>query len=147
MSASEPRPPHQDDPRWENLVKNFQELDSGTPREPSAQERQDQLEKLFSTGPGTLAGPRDSMPSELEESDEKFVPEEPAAIGSGDPMLTLAWIAAAGGPIGLLLCVLFFRSAPSFVFIGLAIFAVAAIAYLIKRLPTGRDPGDDGAQV
>lgn len=147
MSFPDARRPHQDDPRWDDLVKNFQEIDATAPREPSAAERANQLKKLFNTGPGAVAGPRDSAPAELEESDEKFVPDEPAALGSGDPMLNMAWVTAAGGPIGLLLCVLFFRSAPTFVFIGLALLAVAGIAYLLLRLPTKRDPGDDGAQV
>jgi len=144
MSSSDATPPGREDPRWDDLVKNFQQLDAQAPREPSAQERADQLRKLFSTGPGASNGPRDFVP---EESDEAFVPEEPAALGSGDPMLNLAWTAAVGGPIGLLLCVLFFRSAPAFVVIGLALASVIGIAYLIKRLPTERDPGDDGAQV
>ncbi|WP_159611679.1 hypothetical protein [Glutamicibacter sp. JC586] len=147
MSTSNPSSTPEDDPRWENLVKNFQELDASVPREPSAQERSDRLKELFNSGPGAALGPRDSIPAELEESDEKFVPDEPAALGSGDPMVNLSWVGAAGGPVGLLLCVLFFRSAPTFVYIGLALCAVVGIAFLIKRLPTGRDPGDDGAQV
>jgi len=144
MTESDAIPPEQEDPRWDDLVKNFQQLDAQAPREPSAQERADQLKKLFNTGPGAMNGPRDFAP---EESDEPFIPDEPAALGSGDPMLNLAWTAAAGGPIGLLLCVLFFRSAPAFVVIGLALATLAGIAYLVKRLPTSRDPGDDGAQV
>ncbi|KSU64755.1 hypothetical protein [Arthrobacter sp. NIO-1057] len=144
MNASNHTPGASEDPRWDDLVKNFQQLDAQAPREPSAQERADQLKKLFNTGPGAVSGPRDYVP---EESDEPFVPDEPAALGSGDPKLNLAWTAAAGGPIGLLLCVLFFRSAPAFVVIGLALATIAGIAYLVKRLPTQRDPGDDGAQV
>ena len=97
------------DPQWDELVENFRQLDSNTPREPSAAERAAQLEKLFNTGPGAMRGPRDYV---AEDTPEEFVPQEPAALGSGDPMLNLAWVGAAGGPLGLLLCVLFFRSAP-----------------------------------
>lgn len=144
MTPEESTPSNQHDPQWDELVENFRQLDASAPREPSAAERADKLEKLFNTGPGALRGPRDFT---VEESDEPFVPEEPAALGSGDPKLNVAWVGAAGGPIGLLLCVLFFRSAPPFVFAGLAVVAVLGIAYLLKRLPTHRDPGDDGAQV
>lgn len=144
MNPEDQKPSDANDPRWDDLVENFRALDHQAPREPSAAERQEHLRKLFSTGPGATAGPRDY---EVEESDEEFVPEEPAALGSGDPVANLAWAAAVGGPLGLLICVIFFRSAPTFIYIGLAILAVLGIIFLLRKLPTGRDPGDDGARV
>ncbi|MGH3652586.1 hypothetical protein [Glutamicibacter sp.] len=144
MNPEDAHPSNQNDPQWDALVENFRQLDASAPREPSADERAAKLEKLFNTGPAAVRGPRDYV---AEETPEEFVPEEPAALGSGDPMLNLAWVGAAGGPLGLLLCVLFFRSAPVFIYFGLAIVALLGIAYLLKRLPTERDPGDDGAQV
>lgn len=144
MNPEDAQPSGRKDPQWDELVENFRQIDSNTPREPSAAERAAQLEKLFNTGPGAMRGPRDYV---AEDTPEEFVPQEPAALGSGDPMLNLAWVGAAGGPLGLLLCVLFFRSAPGFIYFGLAIVALLGIAYLLKRLPTERDPGDDGAQV
>lgn len=113
------------------------------PHEKSAAERQAELRRLFNTGPGA-PGPRD-FPTE--EPDGDFIPEEPPAIGSGDPVLTLSWCAAAGGPLALLLCVIFFRNAPSILYFTLALISLAGVAMLLRRLPKHRDPGDDGARV
>ncbi|WP_141365562.1 hypothetical protein [Glutamicibacter uratoxydans] len=148
MKPEDMTPAGSDDPRWDELVENFRTLDQDAPREPSAQEREQQLRKLFNTGPGALPGPRDYQPQDdQEDGGEQFIPEEPPALGSGNPLVNLAWTAAVGGPVGLLLCVILFRSAPTFVYIGLAIAAVLGTAYLLLRLPTERDPGDDGARV
>ncbi len=144
MTPADDKPSGADDPRWDELVENFRTLDQGTPREPSAAEREAQLRRLFSTGPGAVTGPRDY---EVEDTEEEFVPQEPAALGSGNPMLNLAWTTAVGGPIGLLLCVIFFRSAPTFVYVALVALSIAGVIYLLRRLPTERDPGDDGARV
>lgn len=144
MGSEDTTPSRSDDPRWDELVENFRTLDQDTPREPSAAERQQQLRNLFSTGPGALPRPRDY---EIEEGDEEFVPEEPDALGSGNPLTNLAWVAALGGPLGLLLCVIFFRSAPVYVYVGLVIATLLGAAYLLLHLPTERDPGDDGARV
>lgn len=144
MNPAENKPSDADDPRWDELVENFRTLDQGTPREPSAAERQAELRQLFSTGPGAVTGPRDY---EVEHTEEEFIPDEPAALGSGNPMVNLAWTMAAGGPMGLLLCVIFFRSAPAFVYIGLVALSIIGVTYLLRRLPTERDPGDDGARV
>lgn len=144
MNADGNRPSEADDPRWDALVENFRMLEEQTPHEPSAEEREAQLRKLFGTGPAAAPGPRDYVAAE---TPEQFVPEEPAALGSGDPLLNMAWTGAVGGPLGLLLCVIFFRSAPGFILIGLAIAAALGMIYLVRRLPTDRDPGDDGAKV
>ena len=93
-----------------------------------------------------MRGPRDYV---AEDTPEEFVPQEPAALGSGDPMLNLLRVGAAGeSTLGLLLCVLFFTAQlPGFIYFGLAIVALLGIAYLLKRLPTSeRNPGDDGAR-
>lgn len=143
MNPAEHEPSNTEDPRWDELVDNFRNLDVPAPREPSAEERAAELAKLFNTGP-LARGPRDYV---SDETPEDFIPEEPAAIGSGDPMLNLAWVGAVGGPFGLLFCVIFFRSAPGFIYLGLAATAIVGIFYLLRRLPTQRDPGDDGAKV
>lgn len=104
----------------------------------------ERLRRLFTTGPGA-SGPRDYALQE--EPDGEFVPEDPVAIGSGDPVLTLAWLAAAGGPLALLLGVIFFRGAPTALFIALGLITLAGVGLLLYRLPNDRDPGDDGARV
>ena len=104
MNPAEHEPSNTEDPRWDELVDNFRNLDAPARREPSAEERAAELAKLFNTGP-LARGPRDYV---ADETPENFIPEEPAAIGSGDPMLNLAWVGAVGGPFGLLfLCDLF----------------------------------------
>ncbi|NKX51002.1 hypothetical protein HER39_10600, partial [Arthrobacter deserti] len=53
------------------------------------------------------AGPRDyTVPDDAGE----FVPPEPAPLGTGEPLVVLAWLAVAGGPVGLLLIAMFWRS-------------------------------------
>lgn len=157
MNPGENQPSSTPDPQWDELVRNFRtttgdsaaaetEHHTEDPRDAAAaKEANDRrLRELFSTGPG--AGPRDYSPAEDEDA-EDFVPQEPSALGSGDPKINLAWTGAAGGPLGLLLCVLFFRSAPGLIFILLALITVLGIGYLLYRLPKHRDPGDDGARV
>lgn len=115
------------------------------PHEPTAADRDKALHDLFNTGP-LARGPRDYEVEEAE-SDAGFVPEEPPALGSGDPVLTLSWTAVAGGSLGLLLCVLFFRNAPGGLYALLAVMVLVGVVMLFRRLPKHRDPGDDGARV
>lgn len=78
--------------------------------------------------------------------DEHFVPPEPPPLGGGDPLTTLAWLGALGGPVFLLVAALAWRSAPS-VLIGAAVLAfVAGFVTLVVRMPD-RDEDDDGAEV
>lgn len=78
--------------------------------------------------------------------DEHFVPPEPPPLGGGDPLTTLAWLGALGGPVFLLVAALAWRSAPSLL-IGAAVLAfVAGFVTLVVRMPD-RDEDDDGAEV
>ncbi|WP_417220589.1 hypothetical protein [Arthrobacter sp.] len=92
-----------------------------------------------------LGGPRDYVAAD--EPEEDWAPEDPPALGSGNPVTVLAWICAAGGPIALLLVAILWRSAPMPVWIGLCVVFVAAAGYLAFRLPRHRAEGDDGARV
>ena len=78
MNPDDAHPSNQQDPQWDELVENFRQLDAAAPREPSAEERKAQLEKLFNTGPAAVRGPRDY---EVDDTGEEFVPEAPAALG------------------------------------------------------------------
>lgn len=102
------------------------------------------LRRDSGTGPAT--GPRDYSPRE-DESDGSFVPEEPPPLGSGEPLVILAWLGAAGGPLLLLLFAMFWRSAPLTVVLGVVALFVASAGYLLFRLPQHRDEDDDGAAV
>ena len=69
MNPDDAHPSNQQDPQWDELVENFRQLDAAAPREPSAEERKAQLEKLFNTGPAAVRGPRDY---EVDDTGEEF---------------------------------------------------------------------------
>ncbi|WP_066301331.1 hypothetical protein [Arthrobacter luteolus] len=164
-----------DDATWQDLVARLQEtpdLDPGAdtperdthpgpaaavqpdsrtpsdPRTPAERTRaifeNQPLRREPLTGPST--GPRDYSPQE-DESDGSFVPEEPPPLGSGEPLVILAWLGAAGGPLLLLLFAMFWRSAPLTVVLGIVALFVVSSGYLLYRLPQHRDEDDDGAAV
>ena len=149
-------PGDSDDAVWEDLVRRLEADPAAGPELPG--------EPASGTGAGTgagsggtgrvdptlfqmhpaLGGPRDY---EADDDDEGFVPEEPPALGSGNPLLTLAWTAAAGAPLMLLVLAIFWRRAPMPLWIGLCVVALAAGGFLFARLPRFRHEGDDGARV
>ncbi|KAA0979619.1 hypothetical protein ACIGB6_13775 [Paeniglutamicibacter gangotriensis] len=101
--------------------------------------------QLFRMHPA-LTGPRDYEAPE-DTDDGEFIPEDPPALGSGNPLLNLAWVCAAGAPIALVLLTIFWRRAPAPLWVGLVAIAVAAAIFLFARLPRHRHDGDDGARV
>jgi membrane protein implicated in regulation of membrane protease activity len=69
-------------------------------------------------------------------------------VTSGEPLLVLAWLAAAAGLVGLALVVVTHWPVPWYVPRGLALLALAGIATLIWRMPHKRGDDDgNGAQV
>jgi len=132
------REPSQDDAVWQDLVARLESTESAP--DPQSQAAQDS-----GTGAGAPGGPRDYL--EAEDDDEGYVPPEPAPLGTGDPLVVLAWCGAAGAPLALLLMAIFWRSAPFAVIIGMVVLFIAGAGYLVSRLPGERDHGDDGAQV
>ncbi|MBV1780449.1 hypothetical protein KRR55_15130 [Paeniglutamicibacter sp. ABSL32-1] len=143
-----------DDSVWEDLVRRLEAAPdtpaaqgshgSPAPAGPGANAPRGVDPELFRMHPA-LGGPRDH---ELADEDEgAFVPEDPPALGSGNPLLTLAWSCAAGAPIALLLLAIFWRRAPMPLWIGLVVVAVAAAVFLFARLPRHRHEDDDGARV
>jgi hypothetical protein len=97
--------------------------------------------------PTTVGGPRDYAPPE--EPDEGFQPPEPAPLGGGNPLVTVAWCLAVGGPVLTVLVLVLWPSAPRLVWAGTLLAALAGIAVLVWRMPRRRDPDDhdDGAVV
>lgn len=76
---------------------------------------------------------------------EHFVPGDPGPIFGGDPLLTMAWLGAAGIPIGLLVMLVAWRDAP-LIFLQIAGVAFAlSCMLLVWRLPHHRDESDDDA--
>jgi len=74
---------------------------------------------------------------------EHFVPPDPGPIFGGDPLLTMAWLGAAGLPIALLVTIVAWRNAP------VILLQIAGVAFalscmlLLWRLPHHRDESDD----
>ncbi|UCN16161.1 hypothetical protein [Cellulomonas iranensis] len=78
---------------------------------------------------------------------EHFVPQDPGPVLGGDPLLTLAWTAAAGVPLFLLVVVVAWRDAPPLLVRTAVGLFVAAVAVLVWRMPHRRDPSDDDGAV
>ncbi|GIG20540.1 hypothetical protein Cch01nite_12640 [Cellulomonas chitinilytica] len=77
------------------------------------------------------------------DAEEHFVPPDPGPVLGGDPLLTMAWLAAAGMPIFLLVVVVAWRSAPQALVQAAAVVFVLGVGVLVWRMPHRRDPGDD----
>ena len=90
------------------------------------------------------AGPRDYG---VDDDEGAFVPEEPPSLAGTDPLTMLAWLAAVGGPVALLLSAMFWRSAPLLGVVGIVAAFVLGTVYLIMKLPQEKDEDDDGARV
>lgn len=135
---------------------NFRDFDplglaGAAPTEPSAAERLAEAERLAASSPHRpaegspgLQGPRDY---EVEDDEDGFVPEEPPSLAGTDPLTMLAWLAALGGPVALLLSAMFWRSAPLLAILGIVAVFVLAVVHLIMKLPQEKDENDDGARV
>ncbi len=98
-------------------------------------------------GPGREWGPRDYP---VDEDDGDFIPPEPPALGSGNPLVVLSMIGVAGAPAALLLAAILWPSLPGLVLAVLIAAFVAGAVGLFFALPRDADrdgPGDDGAQV
>ncbi|MHC6594396.1 hypothetical protein [Arthrobacter sp. C152] len=94
--------------------------------------------------PDDPAGPRDY---EVDDDGGEFIPEEPPSLAGTDPLTMLAWLAAVGGPVALLLSAMFWRSAPLLAIVGIVAVFVLGTVYLIMKLPQEKDGDDDGARV
>ncbi|MBF4994838.1 hypothetical protein ITX31_12045 [Arthrobacter gandavensis] len=171
MTEREPdRNESTDEATWLDLVARLQETPETDPRQPSPDQpapddstqapgpgappagprsAADRTRAIFENqplraSPQPPSGPRDYSP---DEEDGSFVPEEPPPLGSGEPLVILAWLGAAGGPLLLLLFAMFWRGAPMPVVLGVVAIFVTCAGYLLFRLPQSRDEGDDGAAV
>lgn len=77
------------------------------------------------------------------DEEEGFVPPDPGPVLGGDPLLTMAWMAAAGMPLFLLVMLVAWRSAPAALVQAACAVFVLGVAVLVWRMPSRRDPGDD----
>ena len=77
------------------------------------------------------------------DAEEHFVPPDPGPVLGGDPLLTMAWCAAAGVPIFLLIVLVLWRDAPPALVQAAAALFVVGVGVLLWRMPHRRDPDDD----
>ncbi|WP_051274415.1 hypothetical protein [Cellulomonas sp. URHD0024] len=77
------------------------------------------------------------------DSEEHFVPPDPGPVLGGDPLLTMAWIAAVGMPLFLLIVVIAWPTAPAALIQAAAVVFVLGVGVLLWRMPNRREPGDD----
>ncbi|TLM82820.1 hypothetical protein [Pseudarthrobacter sp. NamE5] len=143
--------PRQDAPGPGNRPAAFRDFDplglaGAAPSEMSAAERQASADGAGShpAAGGAPAGPRDY---DVDEEEGAFVPEEPPSLAGTEPLTMLAWLAAVGGPVALLLSAMFWRSAPLLAIVGIVAVFVLGTVYLIMKLPQEKDENDDGARV
>ncbi|MBD7917109.1 hypothetical protein H9657_02300 [Cellulomonas sp. Sa3CUA2] len=151
----------EDDEVWASIVARLSDVDGGT--DPALRrlvsDPEDDAPLPGDTAPTAAlpagAGGRDwdgTAQYDLAEDDvdelEHFVPEDPGPVTSSDPLLTLAWGAAAGVPIFLLVVVTVWQDAPTLLVRAAAVVFVVAVAVLVWRMPQHREPTDgDGAVV
>ena len=123
---------------------------AGAPKELSAEERQQaaSLHRATEGGePAGSAGPEGPRDYGAEDDGDTFVPEDPPSLSATDPLTMLAWLGAVGAPVALVLSSMFWRSAPPLAILGMVVTFVAAVVYLIMKLPQEKDENDDGARV
>lgn len=156
-TSSDPRPvaerpqspaavPPESEEGSKKLFGDFDPLGLAAPVEKSAQERGEtdgRAKEHLSEGTEGPEGPRDY---EVED-DGGFVPDEPPSLAGAEPLSVLSWLGAVGGPVALLLAVMFWRTAPLAVILGIVAIFIASVVYLIMRLPEEKDDNDDGARV
>ncbi|MCC2313230.1 hypothetical protein [Cellulomonas xiejunii] len=153
-----PAPPGEDEV-WASIVARLSDVDGGT--DPAVRQILSDLQDEDDHRPGVshAAGAPtvgrdwdgttqyDAAESEVDDL-EHFVPQDPGPLTSGDPLLTLAWGAAAGVPLFLLLVVTVWRDAPTLLVRAAAVLFVVAVGVLVWRMPQHREPTDgDGAVV
>ncbi|MFS0698337.1 hypothetical protein AB6N24_00005 [Cellulomonas sp. 179-A 4D5 NHS] len=78
-----------------------------------------------------------------DEAEEHFVAPDPGPVMGGDPLLTMAWFAAAGMPIFLLVVVVAWPTAPAAIIQAATAVFVLGVAALLWRMPHRRDDADD----
>ncbi|WP_298456965.1 hypothetical protein [uncultured Cellulomonas sp.] len=82
----------------------------------------------------------DAAESEIDDR-EHFVPPDPGPVFGGDPLLTMAWLGAAGIPIALLVVLVAWRDAPTVLLQAAGVVFVLSCALLVWRMPHRRDDG------
>lgn len=154
-----PDPPDRDDiaERWAEIIADLGPLDTGEhadtpdpdgagpavtyPVAPWVQARPVPREPSGRDWSGT--DEIDAAEAEMDER-EHFVPPEPGPVLAGDPMLVMAWLGAAGVPIGLLVVLIVWPHAPVVLMQAAGVVFLLSCLLLVWRMPHRRDDDDRG---
>lgn len=142
---SDPEAAFDEDAMWREIIENYGERPVMGPEEPPAPAAPQPERSVFDR---TFV---DSMNSEATWEDEgHFVPPEPPPLPHVDPRRKLAWGGLLGGPLLLLVAVVFGIGYPTWLTGMLVAAFVGGFVYLVATMPRsghGDWPGDDGAVV
>ena len=134
-----------DDEAWRAIVENFGDravIEPGDDPAPAAP-----AGAGFAAASAAHGGDDDVDADDVVPPDEEFVPPEPDPFPLPPPDRLAAWIGVLGSPVLLLLCVAFRIAVPGWAALVLGCGFVGGFLYLVARLPSGRDPFDDGARL
>ncbi len=100
-------------------------------------------------GPTLSAYWRDGGVDEAAASDpDRFVPPDPPPLPRGDLLFRLAWAGVIGGPLFLVIAVIFWPSLPQTLLLVALMAFVGGFVTLVARMPGERgEDDDDGAVV
>jgi len=144
------------DARFAELVASLddvEDLPPGDGPEPSAPDDEPGATHgpglTYPVAPWVAVGPRDwDATSQIDDAEDEvdaldaFVPPDPGPVMGNDPLVTMAWLAAAGIPALCFVLFLVWRTAPTVIFQAGGIVCLAGIAVLLWRMPARRDPDD-----
>ena len=153
--------------RWDAIVAQLSDLDGPGPDVPTTHDGDTRALSYpvapWVSDPRTIrpAGGRDVTPPELTgrdwegtnqidgaeaavDAEEHFEPPDPGPVLGGDPLLTMAWFAAAGMPIFFFILLVAWRDAPAALVEAAGVVFALGVAVLIWRMPNHRrDDSDD----
>ncbi|MGV8978713.1 MAG: hypothetical protein ACOH17_11765 [Cellulomonas sp.] len=153
--------------RWDAIVAQLADLDESGPDVPTALEG-DARTVSYPVAPWVSdprvirpAGGQDATPPELTgrdwegtdqiddaeavvDAEEHFEPGDPGPVLGGDPLLTMAWFAAAGMPVFFFILLVAWRDAPAVLVEAAGVVFALGVAVLVWRMPNHRrDDSDD----
>ncbi|MFI2751896.1 hypothetical protein ACGIF2_00500 [Cellulomonas sp. P22] len=146
-----------DEERWAAIVAELGELDQGAPQGPAVtypvapwvsdprvvRAANDAADEPSVTGRDWDGTRQIDEAEALVDEDEHFVPPDPGPVLGGDPLLTMAWLAAGGMPVLLLVIVIAWQGAPSALIQAAGVVFLLGVGVLVWRMPNRRDDADD----
>ena len=153
--------------RWDAIVTQLSDLDRQVPDVPTTHDGDTRAVSYpvapWVSDPRTIrpASGRDITPPELTgrdwegtnqiddaeasvDAEEHFEPPDPGPVLGGDPLLTMAWFAAAGMPVFFFILLVAWRDAPTVLVEAAGVVFGLGVAVLIWRMPNHRrDDSDD----